>query len=115
MCRESLASKQKPGAAPKKNPELYMNPAIDTSQPAADGNSGDTGGNAFGRVRFVLVETSHPGNVGSVARAIKTMGFGSLVLVSPREPDVLRHSDAVAMASGADDVLAGALDRKSVV
>lgn len=109
MCREGLASKQKPGAAPKKNPELYMNPAIDTSQPVADGNSGDTGGNAFGRVRFVLVETSHPGNVGSVARAIKTMGFGSLVLVSPREPDVLRHSDAVAMASGADDVLAGAL------
>ncbi len=113
MCRESLASKQKPGAAPKKNPELYMNPAIDTSQPAADGNgdgaSGGTGGDAFGRVRFVLVETSHPGNVGSVARAIKTMGFGGLVLVSPREPDVLRHPEAIAMASGADDVLAGAV------
>jgi tRNA/rRNA methyltransferase len=66
----------------------------------------------FGRVRFVLVETSHPGNVGSVARAMKTMGFGdrpgSLVLVSPREPAVLTHPDAVAMASGADDVLAGA-------
>ncbi|RDK10182.1 RNA methyltransferase [Cupriavidus lacunae] len=104
-CRESLASKQKPGAAPKKNPELYMNPAIDTSQPI----SGDNGGDTFGRVRFVLVETSHPGNVGSVARAIKTMGFGSLVLVSPREPDVLRHPDAIAMASGADDVLAGAV------
>lgn len=67
----------------------------------------------FTRVRIVLVETSHPGNVGSVARAMKTMGFGdlpgSLVLVSPREPDVLAHPDAVAMASGADDVLAGAL------
>ncbi|WP_149136309.1 RNA methyltransferase [Cupriavidus campinensis] len=66
----------------------------------------------FNRVRVVLVETSHPGNVGSVARAMKTMGFGagvgSLVLVSPREPDVLRHPDAVAMASGADDVLAAA-------
>ncbi|MCA3184763.1 MULTISPECIES: RNA methyltransferase [unclassified Cupriavidus] len=66
----------------------------------------------FSRVRVVLVETSHPGNVGSVARAMKTMGFGgqpgSLVLVSPREPGVLAHPDAVAMASGADDVLAGA-------
>ena len=66
----------------------------------------------FSRVRVVLVETSHPGNVGSVARAIKTMGFGhvpgSLVLVTPREPDVVAHPDAVAMASGADDVLAGA-------
>lgn len=39
------------------------------------------------RCRFVLVETSHPGNVGSTARALKTMGFGepgSFVLVRPR-------------------------------
>ena len=105
MCRERLAGMDKPGAAPKKNPELYMNPAIDTSQTITS----TSGGDAFGRVRFVLVETSHPGNVGSVARAIKTMGFGSLVLVSPREPEVLRHPDAVAMASGADDVLAAAV------
>lgn len=74
--------------------------------------AGSAASDIFGRVRFVLVETSHPGNVGSVARAIKTMGFGdtpgSLVLVSPREPDVLSHPDAVAMASGADDVLARA-------
>jgi hypothetical protein len=66
----------------------------------------------FHRVRVVLVETSHPGNVGSVARAMKTMGFGagagSLVLVNPREPDVLNHPDAVAMASGAGDVLVDA-------
>ncbi|WP_454763592.1 RNA methyltransferase [Cupriavidus campinensis] len=72
---------------------------------------GDASG-MFARVRVVLVETSHPGNVGSVARAMKTMGFGdragSFVLVSPREPAVLAHPDAVAMASGADDVLAGA-------
>ncbi|WP_454720752.1 MULTISPECIES: RNA methyltransferase [Cupriavidus] len=68
---------------------------------------------AFAAVRFVLVETSHPGNVGAVARAIKTMGFGaapgSLVLVAPREPAVRAHPDAVAMASGADDVLAAAV------
>ncbi|MFJ5383031.1 RNA methyltransferase [Cupriavidus sp. CER94] len=78
--------------------------------PVAATASGVSG--MFSRVRVVLVETSHPGNVGSVARAMKTMGFGgqpgSLVLVSPREPGVLTHPDAVAMASGADDVLAGA-------
>ena len=63
------------------------------------------------RCRFVLVETSHPGNVGSAARALKTMGFGdpgSLVLVRPREPAAQSHADAIAMASGADDVLASA-------
>jgi tRNA/rRNA methyltransferase len=55
-----------------------------------------------------LVEPSHPGNVGAVARAIKTMGFGELVLVAPRVPDVVLHPEAQAMASGADDVLAAA-------
>jgi tRNA/rRNA methyltransferase len=42
------------------------------------------------RTRFVLIETSHAGNVGAVARAMKVMGFGDLVLVRPRWPDVLR-------------------------
>ena len=55
--------------------------------------------------RFILVETSHPGNVGAAARAMKVMGFGDLVLVAPRFADVLAHPDAVAMASGATDVL----------
>jgi tRNA/rRNA methyltransferase len=55
--------------------------------------------------RFILVNTSHPGNVGSVARAMKVMGFGELILVAPRFPDVLVHEDAVAMASGAADIL----------
>lgn len=60
-------------------------------------------------MRFVLNETSHPGNVGSAARAIKTMGFGQLVLAAPRAgADVLRDPEAVALASGADDVLANA-------
>ncbi|VVD90020.1 RNA methyltransferase [Pandoraea anhela] len=64
----------------------------------------------FDQVRFVLNETSHPGNVGSAARAIKTMGFGRLVLAAPRAgADVLHDPDAVALASGADDVLANAL------
>jgi tRNA/rRNA methyltransferase len=55
--------------------------------------------------RFVLVSPSHAGNVGAAARAIKVMGFSELVLVAPRDPKVLVHEDAVAMASGAADLL----------
>jgi tRNA/rRNA methyltransferase len=58
--------------------------------------------------RFILLNTSHPGNVGATARAMKVMGFSDLVLVAPRHADVLRHADAMAMASGATDVLATA-------
>lgn len=58
--------------------------------------------------RFVLVNTSHAGNVGSAARAMKVMGFSDLVLVAPRWPDVLVREEALAMASGATDVLAHA-------
>jgi tRNA/rRNA methyltransferase len=58
--------------------------------------------------RFVLVNTSHAGNVGAAARAIKVMGFTDLVLVAPRYDDVLTHDEALAMASGATDVLSGA-------
>lgn len=58
--------------------------------------------------RFVLIETSHPGNVGSTARAMKVMGFRDLVLVRPRFADVLSQEDTVAMASGAADILARA-------
>jgi tRNA/rRNA methyltransferase len=53
----------------------------------------------------VLVEPSHPGNVGSAARAIKTMGFSQLVVVAPKVPFVTGEPEAIAMASGADDVL----------
>jgi tRNA/rRNA methyltransferase len=55
--------------------------------------------------RFVLMHTSHAGNVGAAARAIKVMGFGDLVLVQPRFADVLSREETVAMASGAADVL----------
>jgi tRNA/rRNA methyltransferase len=57
---------------------------------------------ALGRVRIVLCETSHPGNVGATARAMKTMGLSRLVLVKPKH---FPHADAQAMAAGADDVL----------
>lgn len=59
-------------------------------------------------LRFVLVETSRAGNIGSVARAMKTMGFTELVLVAPRCADPLNDPEAVAFASGAIDVLQGA-------
>ena len=62
----------------------------------------------FDRLRFVLVETSHPGNIGATARAIKTMGFSQLVLVNPRFADAVKHEEALAFASGAQDVLAAA-------
>jgi tRNA (cytidine32/uridine32-2'-O)-methyltransferase len=55
--------------------------------------------------RFVLVGTSHPGNIGSAARAMKTMGFDRLVLVAPER---FPHPEADALAAGADDVLAAA-------
>ena len=58
--------------------------------------------------RFVLLNTSHPGNVGSTARAMKVMGFSDLVLVSPRYSNVKGKADAISLASGALDVLDGA-------
>jgi tRNA (cytidine32/uridine32-2'-O)-methyltransferase len=58
------------------------------------------------RLRIVLVGTQHPGNIGSAARAMKTMGLSRLVLVAPeRYP----HPEAVALAAGASDVLDAAL------
>jgi tRNA/rRNA methyltransferase len=58
--------------------------------------------------RFILVGTSHAGNVGAAARALKVMGFADLVLVAPRYADVQRRAEAIALASGATDVLARA-------
>ena len=60
------------------------------------------------RIRVVMVETSHPGNIGSAARAMKTMGLTNLVLVAPKLADATAHRDAIALASGATDVLANA-------
>lgn len=57
------------------------------------------------RIRIVLVGTQHPGNIGSAARALKTMGLRRLVLVAPQR---YPHAEAEAMAAGADDVLAQA-------
>jgi len=53
-------------------------------------------------IRIVLVGTTHPGNIGACARAMKNMGVTDLVLVNPRH---FPHDDATARASGAADVL----------
>lgn len=60
------------------------------------------------RTRFVLIQTSHAGNVGAAARALKVMGFDELVLVAPRWANVLRREETIQRASGALDVLANA-------
>ena len=63
------------------------------------------------RVRVVLINTTHPGNIGATARAMKVMGLSSLHLVSPK---VFPHADATALASGADDILQRAVVHESL-
>ncbi len=61
--------------------------------------------NLFSNIRIVLVGTSHPGNIGAAARAMKTMGLSRLYLVSPKD---FPCAEATARASGADDILSQA-------
>jgi tRNA (cytidine32/uridine32-2'-O)-methyltransferase len=63
-------------------------------------------------IRFVLVETTHPGNIGAVARAMKTMGLTRLDLVKPKSPP---NAEALARASGADDLLQAAAIHEDLV
>jgi tRNA/rRNA methyltransferase len=63
---------------------------------------------AHDATRFILIGTSHAGNVGAAARAMKVMGFSDLVLVAPRDRNLPRKMEAIALASGATDVLANA-------
>ena len=60
----------------------------------------------FDNIRIVLCQTSHPGNIGSTARAMKTMGFQHLYLV---QPDKFPNPQATALAAGADGVLDSAI------
>jgi tRNA/rRNA methyltransferase len=66
---------------------------------------------ALGRIRVVLSHTSHPGNIGATARAMKTMGLSRLYLV---EPKLFPHADATAFAASATDVLDAAVVCKSL-
>ena len=59
----------------------------------------------FSSIKIVLVETTHPGNIGAAARAMKNMGLSRLCLVSPK---IFPSADATSRASGADDLLSSA-------
>src|SRR6266853_455734 len=61
-----------------------------------------TASEPLSRIRIVLVEPSHPGNIGAAARALKTMGLSRLVLVRPKS---FPHRDARALAANALDIL----------
>ncbi len=63
------------------------------------------------KIRIVLSGTTHPGNIGAAARAMKTMGLGRLVLVSPK---LFPCAEATARAAGADDILANAAVHQSL-
>jgi tRNA/rRNA methyltransferase len=65
-------------------------------------------------LRWVLVETSHPGNVGSAARALKTMGFSDLRLIKPKISGITTQPEAIALASGAADLLEAAIESDSL-
>ncbi len=58
--------------------------------------------NSLEFIKIVLVETTHPGNIGASARAMKTMGFSRLHLVKPK---LFPNAEATARAAGADDIL----------
>jgi len=62
-------------------------------------------------IHIILNQTSHPGNIGAAARAMKTMGLTRLGLVNPKS---FPHADATARASGADDLLANSAVYKSM-
>lgn len=66
---------------------------------------------ALNHIRIVLAGTTHPGNIGAAARAMKTMGLSRLVLVSPK---LFPSAEATARASGADDILASAVVYESL-
>ncbi|MBN2606069.1 MAG: RNA methyltransferase [Thiotrichales bacterium] len=63
------------------------------------------------KIKIVLIETSHPGNIGAVARAMKNMGLSQLVLVNPKE---FPSQVASARASGAADVLSEAVVKETL-
>ncbi|MDR1057271.1 MAG: RNA methyltransferase [Coxiellaceae bacterium] len=62
-------------------------------------------------IRIVLVNPSHPGNIGAVARAMKTMELKELYIVNPKD---FPNANATAMAAGADDILAAAIITQSL-
>lgn len=72
------------------------------SKAAKDTRSARHAAGFLARIRIVLINTTHPGNIGAAARAMKVMGLSQLHLVTPKR---FPHADATARASGADDLL----------
>jgi len=66
-------------------------------------------------IRWVMMRTSHPGNMGSAARAIKTMGFSALHLVNPAYEYMARKAEAISLSSGAFDVLEAAQNHETML
>ncbi len=81
------------------------------SRTAMAGQGEDTVASRLARVRIVLINTTHPGNIGATARAMKVMGLSSLHLVTPK---IFPNAEATAMASGADDILQSAVVHESL-
>jgi TrmH family RNA methyltransferase len=75
------------------------------------GSDGGTVESRLAGIRIVLINTTHPGNIGAAARAMKTMGLSSLHLVTPK---IFPNAEATAMASGADDLLQTAVVHDSL-
>lgn len=98
-------------AAPPEAPDPINSPAGTPGHPqpdpAGEGRPAPTAQDpAAAHTRIVLVGTQHPGNIGSAARAMKTMGLSRLILVAPEKG---LDRDAYAMAAGADDLLESAV------
>ena len=81
------------------------------SKAAQDTRSGPPVAARLSHIRIVLINTTHPGNIGATARAMKVMGLQHLHLVNPK---VFPSAEATAMASGADDLLEHAVIHDSL-
>ncbi len=81
------------------------------SRAAMAGSESEMAESRLARVRIVLINTTHPGNIGAAARAMTVMGLSSLHLVTPK---IFPNADATAMASGADDLLQSAVVHDSL-
>ena len=78
---------------------------------AKDNRSETAVADHLNKIRIVLIDTTHPGNIGATARAMKVMGVSGLHLVNPA---IYPHADATARASGADDILQHAMVHESL-
>jgi tRNA/rRNA methyltransferase len=99
------------------NPILPSHPMPESSNPAIIDHSGGLHWQPpewFKNICFVLLFPSHPGNVGSAARAMRVMGFKNLRVVGPRHANVGKQPKAIALASGALDVLENLLEYETL-